>query len=206
MPFKFKDIFDKTGTKKGLTAGLISSLCCITPLTLISLGLGTATFAFSFVDYKLEFLILSLLFLSFSIWQFFKKEQCSIKSKKAFSFLTSTLVVYFLLFFGLVYGLVPLVGPKIYQAKLFASDLGDHQPSCHLQLNIKALELDKLSCSSCAAAAKYTIEQQNGVVKAEIDLKNNQAMIHYDHQVISASEITNAIPNTLEIKNVINYC
>lgn len=198
--------FNKKGLSSGFIAGLISSLCCITPMVLIFLGLGTVSFAFSFVAYKLEFLLISLFFLSLTTWLFFKREKCSLFSKQAGSFLITSLTVYLLLFFGLVYGLVPTLGPKIYQARLFTKDLGDHQASCHLEIGLIGLELDELSCTSCAAAVKYALEQQPGVIKTEVDLKNNKALVHYDDQSISLPEIIESVPDSFQVEKVINYC
>ncbi len=198
---------DYKGLTSGFWSGIVSSLCCITPMVLIFLGLGTVSFAFSFVAYKLEFLLISLFFLALTTWLFFKKEKCSLFSKQAASFLITSLTVYLLLFFGLVYGLVPALGPKIYQARLFAKDLGDdHQAACHLEIGLIGLELDELSCTSCAAAVKYALEQQEGIIKAEVDLKNNKALVHYDDQSISLPEIVKAVPDTFKVENVINYC
>jgi len=194
------------GLASGFWAGIISSLCCITPMVLIFLGLGTVSFAFSFVAYKLEFLLTSLFFLALTTWFFLKKEKCSLFSKQARSFLISSLAVYLLLFFGLVYVLVPTLGSKIYQARLFDKNSNDHQASCHLEIDLVSLELDKLSCASCAAAIQHALEQQPGVIKTEVNLKTNKTLVHYNDQAISPSEIIKAIPEAFQVENVINYC
>lgn len=197
---------NKKGVINGFVAGFISSLCCVTPIILIFLGLGTVSFAFSFVAYKTQFLLTSLFFLGISTWLFLKREKCSLFSIKARNFLISSLAVYLLLFFSLLYILVPTLGPKVYQARLFTQDLGDHRPSCHLEIGLVGLDLEGLSCTSCAAAVKYALEQKKGVIKAEVDIESKKALIHYDDQAISLPEIVAAIPDSFQVEKVANYC
>lgn len=198
---------DKKGTVTGVLGGLIASLCCITPLVLIFFGLGGASFALSFVAYKPHFLAASLAFLGLAFWFFIKKKKCYVGSRQKTTFVLTALVLHLTLFFGSLYFLLPLVGPKVFEAKLFANkETSDHTPSCHLTLKLKNLDPTKIACASCAAAIRFALEQKEGVVEAEVNPSGSEALVHYDGKVITSEEIINAVPKNFKVDDKIDQC
>ena len=99
-PKKFK------GGLVGLVGGLIASLCCITPVVLIFLGLGSVSFAFSFIAFKPYFLIASILFLIITFFIYIKRKKCSVRSALKSRFIWTALLAYIVLFIGSIYFLV----------------------------------------------------------------------------------------------------
>ncbi len=199
--------FNRKGGLIGVLSGLIASLCCITPLVLIFLGLGSVSFAFSFIRLKPYFLIVSLLLLGVSFFFYIRKQKCGIKKGLKSPFVLTALGVHFILFIGSFYLLLPMVGPYIFEKKLsLARDIPPHSPSCHLQLKITSKSFNVLNCTSCEAALKYTLEQNLGVFVAEVDLSSSKVLVHYDKKEISLERIVESIPSNFEIKEKVDQC
>lgn len=101
----------------GIASALLASLCCVGPLVLILLGVGSASTALSIGYRKPYFLIFGLVVLSAAIYKLYRKS-CRTKhlSRKqqllifGGSFLAAALLYYLLTFI-----ITPLIAPVIYQ-------------------------------------------------------------------------------------------
>ena len=198
-PKKFK------GGLVGLVGGLIASLCCITPVVLIFLGLGSVSFAFSFIAFKPYFLLASVLFLIITFFIYIKRKKCSVRSALKSRFIWTALLAYIVLFIGSIYFLVPAVGSYVFEKKLFSEARGGN-PSCNLTLDISSKNLDALTCESCDAALKYSLELNRGVVSTEVDLYNSNVSIYYDKDQITSEEIIASIPPSYVISGSDSRC
>lgn len=199
--------FDKKGGLAGVFAGLISSLCCIAPLVLIFLGLGSVSFAFSFIGLKPYFLLVSIVFLGITFFFYFRKKKCGIRAGLKSPFVLTAFGVHLILFIGSLYLLLPLVGPYVFEKRLsLTRDVSKHPPSCHLELKVFSKSFNTLSCASCEAALRYWLEQNPGVYVAEVDLSSQHALIHYDKEKISPKEIIESVSADFEIKDKISQC
>ena len=199
--------FSKRGGLIGIFSGLIASLCCITPLVLIFLGLGSVSFAFSFIGLKSYFLLASLLFLSVSFFFYLRKQKCGIIAGLKSPFILTALAIHLVLFIGSFYLLLPFVGPYVFEKRLsLMRDVPSHSPSCHLQLKVTQKSLNALTCTSCEAALRYSLEQNLGVVIAEVDLNNSEVLVHYNKKEISPEKIVESIPSDFLIENKVDQC
>ena len=61
-------------------------------------------------------------------------------------------------------------------------------------LNV-SLAIEGMSCAACSARIDKKLNNTPGVVNASVNLLTNQAMVEYDPQVISVSEIEKAVDN-----------
>ncbi len=200
--------FDKKGGLTGVFSGLIASLCCITPLVLIFLGIGSISFAFSFIGLKLYFLLASLLFLGTSFFLYLRRQKCGIITGLKSPFILTALVVHLILFIGSFYLLLPFVGPYVFEKRLsLTQNVPSHSSSsCHLQLKVVSKSFNALTCTSCEAALKYSLEQNSGVVVAEVDLNNSQVLVHYNKEEISSEIIIENIPSDFVVADKVDQC
>ncbi len=199
--------FDKKGGLTGIFSGLIASLCCITPLVLIFLGIGSVSFAFSFIGLKPYFLIVSILFLGVSFFLYLRKRKCGIKAGLKSPFILTALAVHLILFIGSLYFLLPVVGPYIFEKRLsLMRNVPSHSPSCHLQLKVASKSFSALTCTSCEAALKYILEQNPGVLVAEVDLATAKVLVHYNKEKISSEIIIRSIPSDFVVGDKIDQC
>ena len=115
---------DKETVGIGSSAALIASLCCLGPLLLISLGLGTASTALSIGAQKPYFLVLGLIFFAVSMFLFIKYrrknicEGCVTKKqerKRIINVILIALATFFILYVLLIYIIVPWLAPIVYK-------------------------------------------------------------------------------------------
>lgn len=191
----------------GFLSGIIASLCCITPVVLIFLGLGSVSFAFSFIAFKGYFLLASLLFLGLGFWWHIRKKKCSVRQGLKSGFALTALTVHLILFIASFYLLLPVVGSWVFEKKLsLEQEIPKHPPSCHLQLKVSSKSFNALNCTSCEAALKYQLEKNSGVYSAQVDLSQSKALIHYNKEEVSSQDIIKSVPPDFEVKNSINQC
>lgn len=202
-----KQRFNRKGGLVGLAAGVVTSLCCLTPIVLIFFGLGTVAFAFSFVGLKPYFLLASIVFLLFSFFLYFRKRKCGLKTMLKSPFVITALIVQIGLFIGIFYGLLPLVSPYVFEKRLsLSSNVPEHPPSCHFQAKVSSKSLNALSCASCEAALKYELEHSQGVYAAEIGLADSMALVHYDKEKISSEDIVKILSVDFKVDDIVKQC
>ena len=98
------------GLEHGVAAGFIASLCCLGPIVLSLLGLGVlfGLTGLCFIELRLPFISLGLVFVTFSALLHFRDKTCvcafSLRHKVAYtaSALVSMLLVYGLIFWFFV--------------------------------------------------------------------------------------------------------
>lgn len=115
---------DKETIGVGITAAFVASLCCIGPLILIALGLGTASTALSIGAQKPYFLVLGLLFFAVSIFLFIKYrrksicEGCTTKEQERKRIIDTVLIAFIalvILYVLLIYVITPWLAPIVYK-------------------------------------------------------------------------------------------
>ena len=100
---------------------LIASLCCLSPLILVLLGISTATFAASLSDtlygtYKWAFRGVGLLLLAIALWYHFRKKgicTLDVAKRRRNEIINTTLIVLGVAVVGYIvwlYGVVEIVG------------------------------------------------------------------------------------------------
>lgn len=116
---------DKTFLKIGVAAAFLASLCCLGPLILIALGIGTASSVLSIGYNKPYFLIGALVFFVVAAWLYFRRKQkiacdCAdgsqkLDNKKVAVQVAIALCVMVTLYLLLTFVLVPILAPLVYK-------------------------------------------------------------------------------------------
>ncbi len=116
---------DKTFLKIGVVAAFLASLCCLGPLILIALGIGTASSVLSIGYNKPYFLIGALVFFIVAAWFYFRKKQKAIcdcgdgsgklDNKKVAVQVVIALCAMVTLYLLLTFVLVPFLAPFVYK-------------------------------------------------------------------------------------------
>ena len=114
---------DKKPIKIGLWAGFIASLCCIGPLILIVLGIGGASTALAIGKQSPYFLALGILILvaGLGLYYFRKNKKCNecdterLSWKKIVTIIILACVSFLVVYYVLLYVLVPWLAPIVYQ-------------------------------------------------------------------------------------------
>lgn len=116
---------DKTFLKFGIIGAFLASLCCLGPLILIALGIGTASSVLSIGYNKPYFLAGALLFFVVAAWSYFRKKQkvvcdCgdgsgNLDNKKIAVQVIIALCAMIALYLLLTFVLVPILAPLVYK-------------------------------------------------------------------------------------------
>lgn len=117
---------DKTFLKVGILAGVLASLCCVGPLILIALGLGTASSVLSIGYRKPYFLAGAFLFFIVAIIFYVRKKNKAVcedcgdgtpngKKKSLVIQIVLAFCAMVLLYLFLTFVLVPYLAPLIYK-------------------------------------------------------------------------------------------
>lgn len=116
---------DKTFLKIGIIGAFLASLCCLGPLVLIALGVGTAGSVLSIGYNKPYFLAGALVFFTVAGWFYFRKKQKAIcdcengsgklDNKKIAVQVIIALCAMIALHLLLTFVLVPILAPLIYK-------------------------------------------------------------------------------------------
>ncbi|MDP2704282.1 MAG: mercuric transporter MerT family protein [bacterium] len=116
---------DKTFLKIGVLAAFLASLCCLGPLILIALGLGTASSVLSIGYGKPYFLIGAIIFFIFAVVFYFRKKNkaacdCGdgtqkLDKKKVAVQIVIAFCVMIILYFLLTLAVVPYLAPLVYK-------------------------------------------------------------------------------------------
>lgn len=116
---------DETIFKIGIAAAFLASLCCLGPLILIALGIGTAGNVLSIGYNKPYFLVGALLFFVIAVWLYFRKKQKTVcdcgdgsgklDNKKIAVQVIIALCAMIVLYLLLTFVLVPILAPLVYK-------------------------------------------------------------------------------------------
>ena len=118
-------IDDKIFIKIGVAADFLASLCCLGPLILIALGVGTASSVLSIGYNKSYFLVGALVFFTIAAWLYFRKKQKAVcdcgdgsgklDNKKVAVQVVVALCAMVTLYLLLTFVLVPFLAPLVYK-------------------------------------------------------------------------------------------
>lgn len=116
---------NKTFFKIGIMGAFLASLCCLGPLILIALGVGTASGVLSIGYNKPYFLVGALLFFVIAAWFYFRKKQKAVcdcgdgsgklDNKKIAVQVMIALCAMITLYLLLTFVLVPVLAPLVYK-------------------------------------------------------------------------------------------
>lgn len=173
----------------GIKAGIISSLCCILPLILVTLGLVSMGTALGIVRYKPYFIGLSVIFLVSSLILYFKKNKtcCNINRNL---FIGTAIITHVLVFITLLYVLVPTIAPSVYTGFSTTSFVTQ---SSTINSHKLILKINGMTCSGCAYGIQHQLQQLNGVTDAKVSFLEGIGEIVYNSDKITKEEIRDSI-------------
>ncbi len=98
-------------------AGLIGSLCCLGPLVIVALGLGSVSAALSLGKYSWLFTIIALLFYGSAVALYLKKDNCCNASgvRQNWRIILASFIGLALFLFLLKYKIAPVLAKFVYR-------------------------------------------------------------------------------------------
>ncbi len=176
-------------------AAFVASLCCLGPLILGGVGLGTVLVA-TFAPLRPYFLALSAVLLAGGFYFVYRKpkkaqacegEACALDSPtrrmaKPLLWL-ATLAVAALAFF-------PSYGAKLVGASKAAT------PAAPAALQTTQLKITGMSCEVCASVIQHKLADTPGVVQAEVRYPAGSATVKYDPSKVAPAQLVEAVNST----------
>ena len=161
----------------GIISSLSASLCCLTPLVIVLLGLGGISVALSFLRYRLYFLVLGFLFLGVATYIFLKRDygKCNINAiKKEKSAIALSLILMIGIYVILTYFVIPpLLISNVEKILARNEATGDSVSELKVKIN-------GMTCECNIADIQYNLMQINGILNASIDYASKIGTIKFD--------------------------
>lgn len=173
----------------GLKGGIISSLCCVGPLVLVFLGIGSVSGALALTQYRPYFIVLSLAFMAAATWHHMNRScdggACKLGKKR---FIVTTLAVYAIVLVVLLYAVVPVLAPAVFSSST-PETVGASENVKQIKLNI-----DNMTCPSCPEIVENSMRQEEGILEVDVNYKESSATVLYDSDLITEEEVVNVVP------------
>jgi mercuric ion transport protein len=181
---KSKSVTTLSGT---IAAAILASSCCLGPLILTGLGIGSIGIFSSLEQYRLLFIIITFVFIGMAFYLTYRKKKgtdacCEIKRdrfKKITLWVIATISVGLLLF------------PYAYGT--FSKPSSVTPMSGDLQKVV--IKVEGMTCEACAQSINSAIYKIQGVSAVNISLEKGEAIVGFDNNVkdIPANRILTAI-------------
>lgn len=175
----------------GILSALVASLCCIGPLVLVLLGLGTLGLGAALGRYHWWFLLAAMGLLAFA-WRAYLKEKgrcqaarCEMAQGKAARWTLTLATLIVALFAGL----------NLYT---YASQSGarSSRPTPAGAFASVAIPVEGMTCFTCELTVESSVKHLPGVQSVDARVKDKAAYVRYDPSTVQPEEIVAAINKT----------
>src|ERR687885_1771435 len=183
----------------GLGGALLASTCCVAPLVLALVGMGSAAFLVGWLSLRPLFLVAAALFLLAGLVVMRRQATCTrVRSGRHMWLAPLIMAVCFLGSYNL---LNSVVAPRLYQpveahaqqavaaGGVVVSAAGQLVPLRRVDIRVY------IGCSGCAATLRLKLLGLHGVHAASVDYQHGIAQILYDPTRTTARRLIASIPN-----------
>ena len=171
----------------GILSALTASVCCLGPLVLIALGLGSLGLGAVLGKYHWYFILGAALLLSFAWRNYFKEKRscesarCEMEGKKMTRSVLLLATAIVLTFAGL---------------NLYTFAKGSAEESLVKSGAQVTIPVQGMSCFTCEIAVQSAVKKLPGVNVVKASAKEGKAFVSYDPEKSSLNEIIRAINQT----------
>lgn len=188
---------DKLFSLGSIGAAFVASLCCIGPVALGGLGMGAAL-ASTFAPLRPYFLTATGIFLAWGFYSIYRKPKSEVacegevcepagrpkRAAKTMLWLATVVVLILALF-------------PYYGGDLISAAAARNFAAASARLEKVELEINGISCPSCAGTVEYMFLETPGVAEAEINPGSGRAVVSYDPTQTEPAKIVEALRGTI---------
>ncbi|MEP6585919.1 MAG: mercuric transporter MerT family protein [Candidatus Udaeobacter sp.] len=173
----------------GILSALLGSICCVGPLVLIALGLGTGAAVIG--RYHWFFVMAAIAVLAWAWTKYFREKACCACEHRAMngggiSLLTLVLASAIVLAFA---------GFNI-SSYVFAGSAPPVARSASLNLQRVVIPVEGMTCATCEVAVRNALKRVDGVNSAHVSVATKTATVDYDPAKTNPEQLVSAINST----------
>lgn len=176
--------------KLGVLSALMASVCCVTPLLLVLLGLGSLGIGAVLGRFHWWFLLLAVGLLTYGWWMYVKERgrcrtaHCEMpRNKTTRTVLTTASVI-----------VATFVGLNLYT---YASQRTTaNAPSTSTGLSNIVLPVEGMTCLTCELTIESTLQRLPGVASADASVVQRVVTVSYDPSRVTVEDLVVAINKT----------
>lgn len=176
---------------RGITSAILSSLCCVTPLVVVLIGIGSVSVALSFLRYRIYFLALGFVFLVTATYIYMKRDygKCNLNtvSKEKYSIIASA-VLMIAIYVTLTYFIIPPLLIANVQNVVSTEQKSIPESSFANATQLK-ISVSGMTCACNVADIQYNLMQLKGVLNVTIDYGTKTGLIMYNQSQVSKASI-----------------
>lgn len=183
----------------GVISALLASLCCLGPLLMLGLGLGTFAAASWFAVWRPVFLAITFALLGAG-WFFALRRRRAACATEGAGCATerggraSILLLVLATLAAGAFAAYPLVAGRVAAAVAGSSTAGDASNAAEVRtLNVRIPSMD---CEACAVGIAATLRREPGIVSAEVTYATKTAVVRFDPRATGMEKILGTIDAT----------
>lgn len=170
-----------------LVSAFLASICCIGPLFLVGLGLGSAAMVASIEKYRPFFLILTSLFLALAFYLTYRKREIRCEDGRC-EWRSGSKRMKFLLWI-ITLAVLGLATFPTWSARL----LREPRPTAFSSGPKRLFKVGGMSCSACAVSIENSLTAVPGVQSASVDFEAGQAKVVLKGDSVPERDLIKAI-------------
>lgn len=179
-------------SKLGILSALIASACCVGPLLLILLGLGSLGIGAAIGKYHWYFIAGALVLIAFAWRSFFKeKKTCNLKGcemeNKRVTLITLIIVSLIVAIF---------VGLNVYTYAVQKDYSKERKEAVSVETKTVNIPVEGMTCFACEVSVSSALKRINGVINARASAKERIASVSYDPARTDTEQLIEAINKT----------
>jgi copper chaperone CopZ len=181
-----------------IVAAIAASLCCIGPLVVLALGLGTFGAAAALESVRPYLLGLTALLLAGAFYLTYRKREvkCEGSCQSTGAGRPSKIVLWIATVAIIGFATFPYYSTALIRASTQKGDpaaQGSRYSSANSREETAVIGVEGMSCGSCAVTVRLALSKLRGVSSAEVSLENKEAKVTYDPGLATPEQLEAAI-------------
>jgi mercuric ion transport protein len=179
----------KVTTTGAVLTAIIASLCCIGPIAVATIGVGSIAAFSVFWEYRPYFIGLTAVLLGFAFYLTYRKREvacedgtCKTESASRWSKMT-------------VWFVALLAALAVAFPYITVTHAQEDDPSAISAASV-VLKIDGMDCKGCAAGLEATLAHTKGIHKAKVLFDEGKGVVKYDPEVIQPEQIVELVDET----------
>ena len=183
----------KIATAGSIFAAFVASLCCVGPIAVALIGLGSAGLFVAIGEYRPYIMFATLIFLGVAFFFTYRKREvacedgtCKVQRPSRWNQIilwVSTIAVALL-----------LVAPYLdFSLTASPNQLRGLRESGQAGMATTTIDVGGMTCPACARGIEISLSKLNGVKKARVDFDRRQAIVRHDEQKVKEDQLIDAV-------------